>query len=36
MVEDVSGDFASVQQLALEVVNHVMVSDSVAVEPVQA
>jgi gluconokinase len=36
MSVDVSGDFASVQQLALEVVNHVMVSDSVAVEPVQA
>ncbi|KAH0287957.1 shikimate kinase, partial [Aureobasidium sp. EXF-3399] len=35
MSVDVSGDFASVQQLALEAVNHVMVSDSVAVEPVQ-
>jgi gluconokinase len=36
MSVDVSGDFASVQQLALEVVNHVMVTDSVAVEPAQA
>jgi len=36
MSVDVSGDFASVQQLALEVVNHVMVTDSVAIEPAQA
>jgi gluconokinase len=36
MSVDVSGDFASVQQLALEVVNHVMASDSVVVEPAQA
>ncbi|KAI4755629.1 shikimate kinase [Aureobasidium sp. EXF-3400] len=36
MSVDVSGDFASVQKLALEVVNRVMASDAVIVEPVQA
>ncbi|KAK6006556.1 hypothetical protein QM012_006966 [Aureobasidium pullulans] len=36
MSVDVSGDFASVQKLALEVVNQVMASDAVIVEPVQA
>ncbi|KAH0036119.1 shikimate kinase, partial [Aureobasidium melanogenum] len=36
MSVDVSGDFASVQELALEVVNRVMASDAVIVEPVQA
>lgn len=36
MSVDVSGDFASVQRLALEVVNQVMASDAVIVEPVQA
>ncbi|KAI5250354.1 shikimate kinase [Aureobasidium subglaciale] len=36
MSVDVSGDFASVQQLALEVVNQVMASDAVIVQPTQA
>ena len=36
MSVDVSGDFASVQRLALEVVNQVMASDAVIVEPAQA
>ncbi|KAI4717525.1 shikimate kinase [Aureobasidium sp. EXF-10727] len=36
MSVDVSGDFASVQALAVEVVNQVMASDAVIVEPVQA
>ncbi|KAH0038759.1 shikimate kinase, partial [Aureobasidium melanogenum] len=36
MSVDVSGDFASVQKLALEVVNQVMATDAVFVEPVQA
>ncbi|THW81643.1 shikimate kinase [Aureobasidium pullulans] len=36
MSVDVSGDFASVQQLALEVVNQVMTQDAVIVQPSQA